>query len=81
MFQYKRSYLCALVGVLIHCLYEMNGATIKLFKIVQEYRALCTNIAGGSTGYSAARPQCKTNTLLLFHGKIFSFFYIADSDT
>jgi len=29
MFQYKQFYVCALVGVLIKCLYEMHGATIK----------------------------------------------------
>jgi len=30
MFQYKQFYVCALVGVLIKCLYEMHGATIKM---------------------------------------------------
>jgi len=29
MFEYKQFYVCALVGVLIKCLYEMHGATIK----------------------------------------------------
>ena len=29
MFQCKQFYICALVGVLIECLYEMHGATIK----------------------------------------------------
>jgi len=30
MFQYKQFYVCALVGVLIKCLYEMHGSTIKI---------------------------------------------------
>jgi len=29
MFYYKQFYVCALVGVLIKCLYEVHGATIK----------------------------------------------------
>ena len=29
MFQYKQFYVCASVGVLIKCLYEMHGATTK----------------------------------------------------
>ena len=31
---YKQFYVCALVGVLIKCLYEMHGATIKTIKIL-----------------------------------------------
>ena len=27
----KQFYVCALVGVLIKCLYEMHGATIKVY--------------------------------------------------
>jgi len=30
IFLYKQLYLCALVSVLIKCLYEMHGATIKI---------------------------------------------------
>ena len=33
MFHYKQFYVCALVGVLIECLYEMHGATIKIVKV------------------------------------------------
>jgi len=29
MFQCKKLYVCALVGVLIKCFYEMHGATIE----------------------------------------------------
>ena len=30
MFQYEQFYVCALVGVLIKCLYEMHGATMNI---------------------------------------------------
>jgi len=29
----KKNYVCALVGVLIKCLYEMHGATIKIKRL------------------------------------------------
>jgi len=32
MFQYKQFYVCALVDVLIKCLYEMHGVTIKIVR-------------------------------------------------
>jgi len=40
MFQYKQFYVCALVDVLIKCLYEMHGATIKIesYSFVSAYR-------------------------------------------
>ena len=34
MFYCKQFYVCALVGVLIKCLYEMHGAMIKESKTV-----------------------------------------------
>ena len=41
MFQYKQFYVCALVGVLIKCLYEMHGATMKITCIVAHYSEVC----------------------------------------
>jgi len=37
---FKQFYLCALVGVLIECLYEMHGATIKKIYI----NAFCAHL-------------------------------------
>jgi len=36
MFYYKQFYVRALVGVLIKCLYEMHGATIKMYFIINK---------------------------------------------
>jgi hypothetical protein len=33
MFYYKQFYVCALVGFLINCLYEMHCATIKIHDV------------------------------------------------
>ena len=34
---YKKIYVCSLVGVLIKCLYEMHGATIKIVYLILNY--------------------------------------------
>jgi hypothetical protein len=41
---YKQFYVCALVGVLIKCLYEMHGATIKIAIDLLKIRAVMCRV-------------------------------------
>jgi len=66
---YKKFYVCALLGALIKCLYEMHGATIKIQFTVSVYRVSGFNLFRQTNSVSPVRCT-NAYPLLYIHHRI-----------
>ena len=68
---YKQFYVCAVVGVLIKCLYEMHCATIKMYivascwTIIDTYYAMQGPMNIKHNDYIAPAPRIKVIIIII----------------